>query len=122
MYRDSIAKAMVGRGIATFEIAGDRESVTFTMDEGKPVRLEVSADCCSSTWIESVDDPGALRGRVLAVEEVEMPDLGNVDGVHRKDCYQVAYYGLKITTENGRALIDYRNDSNGYYGGSLELA
>ena len=34
----------------------------------------------------------------------------------------VAYYGLKITTDNGRAVIDYRNSSNGYYGGSLELA
>jgi hypothetical protein len=33
----------------------------------------------------------------------------------------VAYYGLKITTETGIAVLDYRNDSNGYYGGSLEV-
>lgn len=31
----------------------------------------------------------------------------------------MAYYGCKITTGKGYALIDYRNSSNGYYGGSL---
>jgi len=50
-----------------------------------------------------------------------MPNLGNIDGVYRKNPDCVAYYGLKITTEKGRAMIDYRNDSNGYYGGWLGL-
>lgn len=59
---------------------------------------------------------------MLAVEEIAMPNLGNVDGVYRQDCDCVEYYGLKITTDKGRAVIDYRNNSNGYYGGSLELA
>jgi len=58
---------------------------------------------------------------VLAAEQVEMPDLGNIDTPHREHVDQVEYYGLKITTERGRATIDYRNDSNGYYGGSLEV-
>ena len=33
----------------------------------------------------------------------------------------VAYYGVKITTTRGIAVIDFRNDSNGYYGGDYRL-
>ena len=56
-----------------------------------------------------------------AVDEIEMPNLGDVPTLHRPSVDCVKYYGLKITTEHGRAVIDYRNDSNGYYGGSIEL-
>jgi hypothetical protein len=31
----------------------------------------------------------------------------------------LAFYGCKISTDGGEIVIDYRNDSNGYYGGSL---
>jgi len=34
---------------------------------------------------------------------------------------EVAYYGLRITTTKGRAVLDYRNTSNGYYGGGLDV-
>jgi hypothetical protein len=43
-----------------------------------------------------------------------MPDLGEMP-----DRDVVAYYGLKVTTDKGEMVVDYRNDSNGYYGGSL---
>lgn len=50
-----------------------------------------------------------------------MPNLGDIPTAYEPQVECVAYYGLKITTEKGRAVIDYRNDSNGYYGGSLML-
>lgn len=56
-----------------------------------------------------------------AVEEIEMPNLGNVPTPHRDHVEEVKYYGLKITTDKGRAVIDFRNDSNGYYGGTIKL-
>ena len=43
-----------------------------------------------------------------------MPDLGD-----QPDHDVMAYYGLGITTEHGTAVVDFRNDSNGYYGGYL---
>ena len=43
-----------------------------------------------------------------------MPDLGDMP-----DCDCVQYYGAKITTNKGDMVIDYRNDSNGYYGGDI---
>lgn len=53
------------------------------------------------------------------VEHIEMPDLGDIPTVYEPAVDSVRYYGLKITTDKGRAVIDYRNDSNGYYGGNL---
>jgi len=71
--------------------------------------------------VEDLDDPQALIGTVMKVENLEMPNLGNVDGVHHKGVDEVSYYGVKITTDAGRCTIDFRNDSNGYYGGWLEV-
>lgn len=52
---------------------------------------------------------------VTGVQDIEMPDLGQPD-----DEYDVvAYYGCKISTNKGDIVIDYRNSSNGYYGGNL---
>ncbi len=36
------------------------------------------------------------------------------------DCLQ--FYGYKITTDKGDATIEFRNSSNGYYGGSIGIA
>lgn len=119
--RETIAHAMIDRILTGFEIDKDRAQITFMFTEGEPLVLKTSGDCCSATWIESVDDPEALKGRVLDVQEIPMPDLGNIATEHRESVEEVQYYGLKVTTENGRAVIDYRNDSNGYYGGSLEI-
>ena len=50
-----------------------------------------------------------------------MPDRGHVsEYCEYPDCLR--FYGLKVTTEKGRATIDYRNNSNGFYGGSLVVA
>ena len=114
-----IAEALIGKTITSYDIEESGDYIRFTMKDGSTVRLNTYADCCSHTWIESLDAPDALLGRVQDVEEIDMPHLGNIDGERHKDVDQVQYYGLKITTNKGRCVIDYRNDSNGYYGGSL---
>ena len=42
-----------------------------------------------------------------------------VNGVLCEDPDEVEFYGLSIKTDKGEIVIDYRNSSNGYYGGSL---
>ena len=117
-----IQEALIGKEIVSFEMDGLGDWIRFHFDKGAPVRLEAYGDCCSRTWIESIDAPLALIGTVVAVEEIEMPDLGSVGTPKHENVDSVRYYGLKITTSNGVAVLDYRNDSNGYYGGSLEVA
>lgn len=94
-------------------LAADKEAILFKTNEGDIV-VKCDADCCSHTWVESIELPvNGFPAVVAAADDIEMPDLGNGDA----EC--ITYYGFKITTDKGDIIIDYRNESNGYYGGSL---
>ena len=105
---------LVGKKVLAVYLADDKQAIKFDVEGAKPLIVLVDADCCSSTWIETVETPENLLGTVTAVEDIDMPDLGSPEGY---EC--IAYYGCKISTEKGSCLLDYRNESNGYYGGSL---
>lgn len=107
--------ALIGKTVTAVYLASDKKALRFDVEGGEPIIARADGDCCSSTWIESLDTPDLLVGGVVtAVEDIEMPDLG------QKDEYEViAYYGSKITTTKGACVIDYRNESNGYYGGNI---
>ena len=118
---NEIKDALMGKTIVAFDLDIEGERLILQLEDAPPVKLATYGDCCSHTWIESIDAPAALLGTVQDVEDIEMPDLGNIDGTRYQDVEVVRYYGLKITTNKGHVVIDYRNDSNGYYGGSLGL-
>ncbi len=102
-----------GKVINDIKIASDKQAILFECADGSHV-VKVDADCCSSTWVEHVEVPD-FPCVVTGVADIEMPDMGQPD-----DEYEVvAYYGCKISTDKGDIVIDYRNESNGYYGGSL---
>ena len=105
---------LVGKTINKIMISDDKKALLFQTDSGEVI-AKADGDCCSNTWIESVELPArGFPAKVLAVEDIEMPDLGSPD---EYEC--IAYYGYKITTDRGHIVIDYRNESNGYYGGNL---
>lgn len=105
---------LVGETIEAVDIAEDKLALRFRLSDGREIVARVDGDCCSSTWIESLDDPEALLGTVTEVADIEMPDLGSPG-----DDEYIAYYGCRIATNRGVCVIDYRNSSNGYYGGNL---
>ena len=107
--------ALVGKKVVAVHLAEDKTKLRFDIEGDKPMFAFVDADCCSETYIESVETPENLIGVVLQVEDIDMPDLGLP--ATRQEV--VSYYGCKIHTEKGSCLVDYRNESNGYYGGSL---
>ena len=105
---------LVGKTIMGMKIADDKEALLFQTEQGDAV-VKTDADCCSSTWIEHVELPArGFPAEVLAVEDLDMPDLGSDN-----ESEIIAYYGCKIITDKGEIIIDYRNSSNGYYGGNL---
>lgn len=77
------------------------------------------AQCCSVSWIENIELPAmglpatvlAYQNRELEREHPEDFDV-DVDNVTK-------FYGCAIKTDKGDIDIDYRNTSNGYYGGNL---
>lgn len=106
---------LVGKTINAILIAKDKEAIRFDTDGGEII-AKCDSDCCSYTWVEHIELPAlGFPSKVVSVESLGLP--GSEDNHPEHDCLQV--YGLKITTDRGEIVIDYRNSSNGYYGGSL---
>ena len=120
MWKEDIDK-LLGREVTGFALSNDSETLSLSFRDGGSADLVTEGDCCSTTWIESIDTPEYLKGTIQAIENIDMPSLGNTPTPKRGYVDEVQYYGLKITTDKGSAVIDYRNDSNGYYGGSINL-
>jgi len=112
---------LIGKRVMEYKLTADHQILILFFIDGTHALLEVDEDCCSHSWIESLDLPNNLFGTISKVEDIPMPDLGNINTEKHKKVACVKYYGLKITTNRGSCVIDYRNDSNGYYGGSIYL-
>lgn len=106
-----MSKFLVGKTIKDIKIADDKMAILFKCLDGDHV-VRVDADCCSHTWVETIE--ACVFPCVVAdQEDIEMRDNLDHDGG------LIQFYGHKITTDKGEIVIDYRNESNGYYGGNL---
>lgn len=93
--------------------------------DGGPLRLVADADCCSHTWINDVEGVSALVGGTVVSVEAWTPapdhDMG-ADKINEVEAGELKLYGYRFRTNKGFAAVEFRNASNGYYGGSLERA
>ena len=106
---------LIGKTINAVKIAEDKKAILFETTEGN-LMARADGDCCSSTWIENIELPvNGFPAKVLTVENLDLP----TKETKNEDYDVIAYYGCKITTDKGDIVIDYRNSSNGYYGGNL---
>jgi hypothetical protein len=75
---------------------------------------EVNGDCCSRSWIEHYTEPNDIVGKtILSVEDYddERTEISNGNVVQN--------YETRFKTLAGDIVVEYRNESNGYYSGSL---
>ncbi len=97
---------------------GEERLITFRCAEGDYV-FRCDGDCCSQTYINTIEGP--TKGRIMDVLE---PDTwAENDERYREDgdC-EKKFYKVTLAIEGqGHLDVEYRNESNGYYGGSLEL-
>lgn len=108
---------LIGKTLIGVKLAKDKEAILFQTPEGDIV-ARCDADCCSYTWVENIESTVRdFPALVTAAEDIEdgLPEMVKNDPEH--DCLQ--FYGFKIATDKGVLVIDYRNSSNGYYGGNL---
>ena len=109
---------LIGKTLTGLMLAKDKEAIKFLTTDGEIV-ARCDADCCSSTWIEAIENTvREFPALVTAAADIKdgLPEPVEDDPEH--DFLQ--FYGFKVTTDKGVIVIDYRNASNGYYGGSLE--
>ncbi len=97
------------------------DMLALVLEDGTVIRADAEGDCCSTSWIEHLTG-SQIRGQMVATEEV--PELASHDDGHNPDDYEVlALYGTRFHFADGQTMdLDYRNDSNGYYGGWINYA
>lgn len=80
----------------------------------------VTADCCSKSWVESVEAV-EYGGAIVEVQRPQFgaPLLTSETSVRDGDVLKI--YELRFKTTKGDVVVDFRNSSNGYYGAEIEL-
>lgn len=110
---------LVGKVLTGIKIAKDRQALLFQTTEGDML-VNVDADCCSHSWVENVELPAlGFPATVTAVDDLGLPEDYYKRHPGPPEEESLSLYGCKITTDRGEIVIDYRNESNGYYGGNL---
>ena len=112
-------KELIGKRITQISVNDDQSILSFATDGGT-VSYQTYGDCCSESWFADITGVDALLGgTVQSADEVNM-DGYNVEDGRTRQVYDEAY-GWKLRTDKGYADIVFRNSSNGYYGGWMEL-
>ena len=105
---------LANRQLASVTVENDGELLVFTMKDGERVVYRAEGDCCSRSWIEHITVPPDIEGSVIdAWSEQTMGEKD--DGWETIKVYQTSF-----RTDRGEIVVEYRNSSNGYYGGWLE--
>ena len=109
---------LIGKTVHQVLADPDRYVWRFVTDQGN-MDYYCFADCCSESWVNHVESIDALIGhKVLGVEEFDMFGMLGVEPEPTKqEVDQVMFH--RITTDKGVCVIEFRNSSNGYYGGSF---
>jgi hypothetical protein len=126
-YGYGLNPALVGRTLANVEVSPDRERLALRFADGTSSYYDAEGDCCSQSWIEHLTVPPDISGAVIT----GLTEGGYIDGqeatpeqraesaAHREWMDVLLVYQTSIQTDRGEVVIEYRNDSNGYYGGML---
>lgn len=105
---------LIGHRLTGAGISDDKTTLVLELSGTHIATMETEGDCCSSSWVEHLTIP-ELGGTITAVISSnalpphEPPDEDGYDVIE--------VYHKTIRTTKGELIIEYRNSSNGYYGG-----
>lgn len=113
-------KNMLNKKLSSVVLSGSGGTVTFRFQDGSARAFDAEGGCCSTSWVEHLELPGDIDGATL----LSVEDSANVTQDHEThdeenggDCISV--YNTVFRTDRGDIVLEYRNSSNGYYGGYL---
>lgn len=134
-------KELVGKLVTSIYVSDDEQLMKFNIKDEQPIIYQAYGDCCSETWFADIISGWKFRQKVedrenhplevVGCEDLDIPEwLQEVivaDGRGRQESDTV--YGFKLTfkdhawrpAEQYDLTIIFRNSSNGYYGGEVEL-
>ena len=115
-YYNEDMRKLVGHKVMGVFVRNDEEEMIFVTATGA-FMYRTYGDCCSQTWFADMVGVKQLIGHtVVKTEEIDVPVTDTRDRSEEDQ-----NYGIRITTDGGVCDIVYRNASNGYYGGSIDL-
>lgn len=105
--------AGMDRPLSAVVLRDDKSAIRFEFMDGSSVRFGVEGDCCSSSWIEHLEMPDDIAGQTITEvfdDRIEQQD---------QEYGLLQVYHTRFRTPKGDIVLEYRNESNGYYGGYL---
>jgi hypothetical protein len=119
-------ESMIGKRLESVCLTDDKSEIRFTFKDETIRRFCVEGDCCSESWIEHLELPDEINGSViLSISEGnDTPWDGHVCDekvdFNRKCGHDfLSVYNQIFSTDKGNIVLEFRNNSNGYYGGYL---
>lgn len=103
---------LVGHTIDKVVYNLEEQTLSLTVDGDKVFLVKVEGDCCSTGKFLGIREPWDLPSKVVRTEETS---ASFQDGE-----YQV-YEQILHFESGGKLTILYDNESNGYYGSSLDV-
>lgn len=108
---------LVGMVLVNAWVEQEDNTLLFLAFEEGVLVFETEGDCCSNSWIEYIQAPAMGYDAIIAEVSGEVEYRMESDETH--DCLK--FYQQVIKTTKGDLVIEYRNSSNGYYGGALRF-
>lgn len=102
----------IGAVLVRVSHSKDKSTIVLWTKQGN-LHMEAVGECCSSSWFESVETEGKVANAMILSFEEAGGSSEWADDSARK-----VYFGT-IHTTKGRITFELRNESNGYYGGSI---
>jgi hypothetical protein len=131
MWFDPKNSELLGKVIKSVSLPDDT-NIVFLLEDGTEIRWFAQGDCCSETWFENISGIGALSGnKVIEIipREFTKEVLESLKA-YRQESDELYGYSLKVEVTHYHGYqssigyemvdIDFRNSSNGYYGGWIE--
>lgn len=108
---------LIGQKINSVVVSDDCELITFETDTHKYI-YEAEGECCSCSWVEEIEDIDNIIGQTI----IKIKKNGVKRGFEENEYECLDIMNYDIYTEKGICKIDFRNSSNGYYGGNLQIS
>lgn len=122
---DEALNDLIGKKVTSIHINAD--NLVIKTSDGFTAPFYVYGDCCSQSYLEDFQGVEKLlnNGPITEWATVDLSDKNGDDGDEYGNCLQ--YYGYSFTTVHDfwgeqTSVFSFRNESNGYYGGSLALS
>lgn len=108
------------KGLKIDRATVDSDGITMWIG-GVEIRWNAEGDCCSVSFIDmsSVDGLDALEDAIV-LETTPEDNYSVCESEEEFDHEYRKTYFYKLRTDKGYFSVTMYNDSNGYYGGSLE--